>query len=43
MNSIILENINDLFDPYDLFSYTGKKKYTVLLKQDFPIYQMKKS
>ena len=25
MNSIVLEHINDLFDPYDLFSGRGKK------------------
>ena len=30
MNSIVLEHINDLFDPYDLFSGRGKK-YAVQL------------
>lgn len=36
MNSIILENINDLFDPYDLFSDTGKKRIHSSIKTRFP-------
>ena len=32
MNSIISEHINDLFDPYDLFSYRGKQKIRNTIK-----------
>ena len=36
MNSIILEQMNDLFDPYDLFSGTGKKNIHSSITTRFP-------
>ena len=36
MNSIVLEHINDLFDSYDLFSSTGKKRIRSSIITRFP-------
>ena len=36
MNSIVLENINDLFDSYDLFSSSGKKNIRSKVLTRFP-------
>ena len=36
MNSIILEQINDLFDPYDLFSSRGKNNIRSSIITRFP-------
>ena len=36
MNSIVLEHINDLFDSYDLFSSTGKKRMRSSIITRFP-------
>lgn len=36
MNNMVLEHINDLFDSYDLFSETGRKKIYSSVKRKFP-------
>ena len=36
MNSVYLEHINEWFDPYDLFSGTGRKKIRTAIKDRFP-------
>lgn len=36
MNNMVLEHVNDLFDSYDLFSKTGRKKIYNSVKRNFP-------